>query len=92
MSANTVVSNSILVGSESRNFQGWISEATKPVSDLLGDKFEIKEFKDYVRVESLPSARSLVEAKEDEGGDEDDEEAVVLNSKDIMDQLRKGKK
>ena len=68
----------------------------KPVSDLLGDKFEIKEFKDYVRVESLPSARSLVEAKEDEGGggdEEEEEEAVVLNSKDIMEQLkRKGRK
>ena len=66
------------------------------VFDLLGDKFEIKEFKDYVRVESLPSARSLVEAKEDEGGggdEEEEEEAVVLNSKDIMEQLkRKGRK
>ena len=65
------------------------------VFDLLGDKFEIKEFKDYVHVESLPSACSLVEAKEDEGGggDDDEEEAVVLNSKDIMEQVkRKGRK
>jgi hypothetical protein len=88
--------NSLAAVSSSPLLSVALAGRVKPVSELLVDQFELRGFKDYVRVESLPTVsilrrHPLVEEKVDGDDEEEEEEEVsVLSSKEIMDELRNG--